>query len=96
MSIERSDELLTYALEFGLEILLVPTVGDVEEKIWVLALQKLSRWDSGTDAQHRCRAISSWLAPRKTIIRQSQWVAGSNLLGELSAWCHNVDRGLEY
>ena len=89
-------KILTDSLEFGLQILLVPTVGDVEEKIWVLALQKLCRWDSSTDAQHRSRAIGSWLAPRKSIIRQSQWAVGSNLLGELSAWCHNVDLGLEY
>ncbi len=50
MSIERSDKPLTYALEFGLEIVLVAAVGDVEEEIGVLGLQKLRRRHCSTDA----------------------------------------------
>ena len=43
---------LTDSLEFGLEILLVPTVGDVEKEIRVFTLKKLCRWDSSADSQH--------------------------------------------
>ena len=49
MSIERSNGPLTYALEFGLQILLVAAV---EEEIGVLGLQKLRRRHCSADAQH--------------------------------------------
>ena len=54
-------EELTDALEFSLEILLVSTVGDVEEEVRVFALKKLRGWDGSTDTHHRSRAICSWL-----------------------------------
>lgn len=54
-------EELTDALEFSLEVFLVPAVGNVEEEVRVFALKKLRGWDGSTDTHHRSRAICSWL-----------------------------------
>jgi hypothetical protein len=50
--LEQHNGNLTDSLEFGLEILLVPTVGDVKKEIRVFTLKKLCRWDSSADSQH--------------------------------------------
>jgi len=54
---------LTDALEFGLEGFLVVAVGDVEEEVRILALQKLRGRDGSANAQHARRAFGSGLAP---------------------------------
>jgi len=73
---------LTDALELGLERFLVAGVGDVEEEIRVLGLQKLRGRHRRADAQHTRRSIGARLTPEHNWSLSLHLSAGRHFLRE--------------